>query len=559
MTDIPQWLADILRTRHISSADIDYKLANLLPPQMLGIDAACTLLIDALRGHKRIVIVGDYDVDGATATVVLLEAMVALGFEHVEFLVPNRFTDGYGLTPNIVSKAKQQFQADIIITVDNGIASHHGVDHAQSLGCKVIITDHHLPGLSLPAADAIVNPNQPNCPFASKNLAGVGVAFYLMLALRKKLREQQWFMLQSIREPNLAEQLDLVALGTVADMVPLDYNNRVLVAAGLRRIQKQTSRPGILHLLRKSQCVIAEVDAETISFQVAPKINAVGRMADMTIGIRCLASKRSSEAHLLADDLVRCNHERRATQKKMMGEAQQIVLQLKLPADNSHPAMCLFQADWHQGLTGLVAGRIKDIANCPVVVFAQGDDGCIKGSARSISSVHIRDTLEDIFVNHANLIEQFGGHAMAAGLTIRQQHFAKFSQLFCDYVAKRRATANAVAVQQPDARLPAQALTIENARLIKRLTPWGVGFAPPLFEGVFIVQYQNICGGQHLQLVLTTDTGPVSAIAFFIDVAQWHNRVAQVAVTYRLGINHYNGSSKLQLMLQTVEPVAPAE
>ena len=433
-------LTRLYASRGISSAaQLERGAASLLPYSALkGIDSAVALLIDALQQQQQLVIVGDFDADGATSTAVLITGLKALGFKRVEYLVPNRFEYGYGLTPEMAELAVAQ-GAELIITVDNGISAIDGVALAKQAGVKVLVTDHHLAGTELPAADAIVNPNQPGCSFPSKALAGVGVAFYLLLALRAALREQQHFANSGLAEPNLAELLDLVALGTVADVVPLDSNNRILVHQGLMRIRSGKCRPGIQALIDVANRSAAKLTASDFGFALAPRLNAAGRLDDMSLGISCLLAPDLGLARQYAAELDSLNVERRAIEQSMQVEAQAFLSQLSFDGSELPECLCLYRHDWHQGVIGILAGRIKEQFHRPTIVFAQGDEGELKGSARSINGLHIRDLLEEISSQYPGLIKKFGGHAMAAGLTISADRLDTF-KLALSLTAKKHLT-----------------------------------------------------------------------------------------------------------------------
>ncbi|MCC5852746.1 MAG: single-stranded-DNA-specific exonuclease RecJ [Alkalimonas sp.] len=519
--------------------------------QLKGIDAATELLQAALEQQQHIVIVGDFDADGATSTAVLMAGLKAFGFKYLEYLVPNRFEYGYGLSPEIAELAVAQ-GAELIITVDNGISAIEGVAVAKAAGVKVLVTDHHLAGSELPAADAIVNPNQPGCDFPSKALAGVGVAFYLLLALRARLREQGWFQSKQLTEPNLAELLDLVALGTVADVVPLDSNNRILVHQGLQRIRSGRCRPGIQALIDVANRSASRLTASDFGFALAPRLNAAGRLDDMSLGISCLLAPELGLARELASRLDELNVERRAIEQSMQAEAQQFLRQLSLQQSELPACLCLYRADWHQGVIGILAGRIKEQYHRPVIVFAEGDAGELKGSARSIPGLHIRDMLEAIASQYPGLLKKFGGHAMAAGLTIDADRFDTF-QLALDFIASRWVSEDMLQAELlTDGELPQDCMALEFANLLQQSGPWGQAFPEPVFEGEFRLVQQKVLADKHLKLMLQHSSGQLlDAIWFNADRRSWPDvNVQQVRLAYQLDINEYRQQQNLQLLVR---------
>lgn len=547
-------LQRVYQARGVTSADeLDLGLAGLLPAARLsGLEQAVGLLQKTLYEHGHILIVGDYDCDGATSTALAILALRAFGACNPTYLVPNRFEFGYGLTPEIVDLAARR-GPDLIITVDNGIASHAGVERAAALGIPVLITDHHLPGSSLPQAAAIINPNQPRDLFPSKNLAGVGVVFYLLAALRSRLREQGWFAGQD-KLPNLAEWLDLVALGTVADLVPLDRNNRILVEQGLRRIRAGRCRPGILALLEIAGRSHRRVIASDLGFAVGPRLNAAGRLEDMGLGIECLLSEDSKTAVRMARELDRLNHTRREIEQAMKGQALESLEDLHLEMMGELPAgLCLYHPQWHQGVIGILASRIREQYHRPVVAFADGGGGILKGSARSVPTLHIRDLLERIVARYEGLVERFGGHAMAAGLSLRRENLDRFKTAF---EAEATTALDPDSLQgsiHSDGPLTAQELGLELAQQIRYAGPWGQGFPEPLFDGVFRVIHQRVVADRHLKLRLTTEENGdiIEAIAFNkADVAELPERVHLV---YRLDVNEFRGLTSPQLIVETIQ------
>jgi len=533
-----------------------------------GLPEACALLHIALKEQKNITVIGDFDADGATSTALMMEALKMLGSNNHHFLVPNRFKYGYGLTPEIVEIAASQ-GAQVLVTVDNGISCIAGVNRAKALGLEVVVTDHHLPGNAVPAADAIVNPNQVGCNFASKSLAGVGVAFYFMLALRKYLREQAWFEHQNISEPNIAQLLDLVALGTVADVVSLDANNRILVEQGLKRIRAGATRPGIQALIEIAGKNQQKLVASDFGFALGPRINAAGRLDDMAFGINCLLAKDLSTARVMAADLDDLNKARREIEQGMQVEAEQVLKSLQFSEDNLPHGISLFHADWHQGVIGIVAGRLKEKYHRPSIVFAKANDedansaessshdstrNEIKGSARSIPGLHIRDLLEHIDSQHPGIILKFGGHAMAAGLSIHADKFQEFSALFEQYAQQWLSVEALTGVLASDGSLLTQDMTLGFAELLRAAGPWGQNFPEPLFDDTFTLVQQRIVGEKHLKLVVEKDQQIFDAIAFNVDIKRWPDHQAkQIKLAYRLDINEFRGKQSLQLMVEQLD------
>ena len=555
--DLHPLLARIYRGRGIDcEQQLDLGLAQLLPPdRLLNAGRAAAVLADALAAEQKILIIGDFDADGATSTALAVGVLRAFGATHVDYLVPNRFDYGYGLTPEIVALAARD-KPDLIITVDNGISSLEGVAAANDLGIATLITDHHLAGRDLPAADVIVNPNQPGCEFPSKNLAGVGVIFYIMLALRAELRQRGWF--EQRREINLGHYLDLVALGTVADVVPLDRNNRILVAAGLQRIRAGHARAGIVALLEVASRQQRSVVASDLGFAVGPRINAAGRLDDMSIGIECLLSEDVTRARTLAARLQQLNQDRRVIEQDMQEEALRILAQLQLDQAGEPPlAMTLYQAGWHQGVIGILASRIKDRLHRPTIAFADGDPGQIKGSARSIPGIHIRDILDAVATRHPGLITKFGGHAMAAGMTLPREAYAAFAAAFVEEVARHAEDVQLQAVIESDGELAAADFQLDLATQLRFAGPWGQHFPEPVFDGLFQVVSQRLVGDKHLKMVLALPGSNtlLDAIAFNVDLDVWPNQgVEQVQLAYRLDVNEFRGQRSVQLMVEHLVP-----
>ena len=552
-------LARIYAARGISSLEsLDRSFASLPSPSLLkGMPEAVDRLYDALIRDERIVIIGDFDADGATSSALMMLALRDMGFEHLNFLVPNRFDYGYGLTPEIVDLA-QQYSPQLIVTVDNGISSNDGVTHAGKLGIEVIITDHHLPGDCLPNATAIINPNQPGCSFPSKSLAGVGVAFYLLSGLRAKLRDKGWFIDKSLSEPNLAHWLDLVALGTVADVVPLDQVNRIFVYQGLLRIRSGHSRPGIQALLQISGKNPQKLMASDLGFAIGPRLNAAGRLDDISLGIQCLLTDNLNEARETAECLDQLNRDRKSIEKGMQSEAIIELDKLSLESQEMPSALCLFQRDWHQGVVGLVASRLKEKYHRPVVAFARSDDGYLKGSCRSISGLHIRDALEALALRDPGLILKFGGHAMAAGLTMEESHLENFSNAFREHVNTVISSDDLNARIMTDGSLEEEQINMQTASMLREAGPWGQQFPEPSFQGIFKIKQQRIVGKNHLKLLLQLHSNPIytfDAIYFNVDLDCWPSDKHQnVTCVYRLEINEFRDKESLQLVIEYMAP-----
>ncbi|SIQ17325.1 single-stranded-DNA-specific exonuclease RecJ [Aquipseudomonas alcaligenes] len=554
--DLPPLLTRLYAARGVQSAsELDKGLARLIPYQQLkGIDVAVDLLVQALQQRQRILIVGDFDADGATASSVGVLGLRMLGAAHVDYLVPNRFEYGYGLTPEIVAVALQR-QPELLVTVDNGISSVDGVAAAKAAGLKVLVTDHHLPGPELPAADAIVNPNQPGCAFPSKALAGVGVMFYVLLALRARLRELDWFAKAGISEPNLGELLDLVALGSVADVVPLDANNRILVHQGLARIRAGRARPGLRAVLEVAGRQHARITSTDLGFILGPRLNAAGRLDDMSLGIECLLCEDEALARDMAQQLDELNKDRKAIEQGMQREA---LAQLKdLPVESLPFGLCLFEPDWHQGVIGILASRLKERYHRPAIAFADAGDGLLKGSARSVPGLHIRDALDAVAARHPGLISKFGGHAMAAGLSLPQEHFGAFAAAFDAEVRRQLSEDDLTGRLLSDGQLGAEEFHLELAKALRHAGPWGQHFPEPLFHGVFQIVTQRVVGEKHLKLVLKTECGSLTldGIAFNVDREIWPNpNVRWVELAYKLDVNEYQGRESVQLMVAHLAP-----
>jgi len=554
--DLPPLLTRLYAARGVRSAvELEKGLARLLPYQQLaGIDAAVALLVEALEQRRRVLIVGDFDADGATASCVGVLGLRMLGVAHVDYLVPNRFEYGYGLTPEIVAVALQR-RPELLITVDNGISSVDGVAAAKAAGLKVLVTDHHLPGPELPAADAIVNPNQPGCDFPSKAMAGVGVIFYVLLALRARLREIGWFARAGLAEPNLGELLDLVALGSVADVVPLDANNRILVHQGLARIRAGRARPGLKAILEVAGKQAARITSTDLGFILGPRLNAAGRLDDMSLGIECLLCEDEVLARDMAVQLDQLNQDRKAIEQGMQREA---LAQLKdLPVEQLPFGLCLFEPEWHQGVIGILASRLKERYHRPTIAFADAGDGLLKGSARSVPGFHIRDALDAVAARHPGLISKFGGHAMAAGLSLPVANFGAFAAAFDAEVRRQLSDEDLTGRLLSDGQLGAEEFHLELARALRHAGPWGQHFPEPLFHGMFQLVQQRLVGERHLKLVVKTECGSrtLDGIAFNIDREQWPNpTVRWVELAYKLDVNEYRGQESVQLLVSHLAP-----
>ncbi|MGP5356333.1 single-stranded-DNA-specific exonuclease RecJ [Pseudomonas helleri] len=552
--EMPTLLTRLYAARGVQSqAELDKSLARLIPYQQLkGIDAAVDLLVVALEQRQRILIVGDFDADGATASTVGMLGLRLLGAAHVDYLVPNRFEYGYGLTPEIVEVALTR-SPQLLITVDNGISSVEGVAAAKKAGLSVLVTDHHLPGNELPAADAIVNPNQPGCEFPSKALAGVGVIFYVLIALRARLNSLGWY--QTVKAPNIAELLDLVALGSVADVVPLDANNRILVHQGLERIRAGRARPGLKAILEVAKRDHSKITSTDLGFILGPRLNAAGRLDDMSLGIECLLTDDPNAARDMAAQLDEMNQDRKSIEQGMQREA---LAQLKeLTLDSMPFGLCLFDPEWHQGVIGILASRLKERYFRPTFAFADAGDGMLKGSGRSVPGFHIRDALCVVAAQHPELISKYGGHAMAAGLTLPEANFPLFAQAFDEEVRRQLREEDLTGRLLSDGSLAIEEFHLELARALRHAGPWGQHFPEPLFHGVFQLVEQRIVGERHLKVVLKTECGSVKldGIAFGVDREVWPNpTIRWVELAYKLDLNEFRGNETVQLMIAHIEP-----
>ncbi|EMI4038550.1 single-stranded-DNA-specific exonuclease RecJ [Salmonella enterica] len=557
--DLPPLLRRLYASRGVRSArELERSVKGMLPWQQLnGIDNAVEILYNAFREGTRIIVVGDFDADGATSTALSVLGMRALGCDNISYLVPNRFEDGYGLSPEVVDQAKAR-GAQLIVTVDNGISSHAGVAHAKTLGIPVIVTDHHLPGDTLPDAEAIINPNLRDCEFPSKSLAGVGVAFYLMLALRTFLRDKGWFDERNIAPPNLAELLDLVALGTVADVVPLDANNRILTWQGLSRIRAGKCRPGIKALLEISNRDPQQLAASDLGFALGPRLNAAGRLDDMSVGVALLLCDNLGEARVLASELDALNQTRKEIEQGMQAEALILCEKLERSSETLPGGLAMYHPEWHQGVVGILASRIKERFHRPVIAFAPAGDGMLKGSGRSIQGLHMRDALERLDTLYPDLMIKFGGHAMAAGLSLEEHKFEQFQQRFGELVTEWLDPALLQGEVISDGPLSAAEMSLEVAQLLRDAGPWGQMFPEPLFDGRFRLLQQRLVGERHLKVMVEpVGGGPLlDGIAFNIDTTCWpDNGVREVELAYKLDINEFRGNRSLQIIIDDIWPL----
>ncbi|AZG99353.1 TPA: single-stranded-DNA-specific exonuclease RecJ [Proteus mirabilis] len=561
-TALPESLDPLLRqiyaNRGITSeTQLERSLKGLLHYQDLnGIDVAISLLVEALKLQSRIVIVGDFDADGATSTALAIKALRQMGFQQVSYHIPNRFDDGYGLSPQVVHDVAKK-GADLIITVDNGISSFDGVDVAHEYGIRVLVTDHHLPGHSLPQADAIINPNLVDCSFLSKSLAGVGVTFYLMTALRAELEKQGWFTAQGLARPNMADYLDLVALGTVADVVPLDENNRIFVYEGLRRIRAGRCCAGIKALTEVSRKALSQLVSSDLGFALGPRLNAAGRLDDMSVGVALLLTNDIGVAREIANELDGLNQTRREIEAGMQEEASTIFRQFITTQDDLPNGLAIYHPQWHQGVVGILASRIKEKLHRPVIAFAPSGDGLLKGSGRSIHGVHLRDALERLNTLNPGLMVKFGGHAMAAGLSLEEDKFPLFQRHFSALMAELVSAEQLQGVILTDGELSDSQLSLPIAEMLREAGPWGQAFPEPLFDGKFTLLQQRIVGSKHLKMMLQPINSHVmiDAIAFNVDVNIWpDNSIKTVELAYRLDVNEFRGQRNAQLLVEHIWP-----
>ncbi|EIF8962392.1 single-stranded-DNA-specific exonuclease RecJ [Vibrio parahaemolyticus] len=559
---IPPILKRIYINRGITDiAQLETSARGLHSYQKLGgIEQAVELLFHAIQEQKRIIVVGDFDADGATSSALSVLALRMLGSNNVDYLVPNRFEDGYGLSPEVVDQALE-LGAEMIMTVDNGVSSIEGVRYAKENGITVLVTDHHLPGQVLPEVDAMVNPNLDSCAFPSKALAGVGVAFYLMMALCVHMRKHNWFAQQGMQEPKLMELIDLVALGTVADVVPLDENNRILVHQGLQRIRAGKARPGIQALIEVAKRDARRLVASDFGFALGPRINAAGRLDDMSFGVELLMCNNIHAARRMASELDGLNQTRKEIEEGMKQEAMAFCERLQFGENSELPyGLSLFQRDWHQGVIGILASRIKEKFHRPVIAFADGGEGTIKGSCRSIPGLHMRDALDFIDTQNPGLIIKFGGHAMAAGLTIKEQDFERFSRLFDEVVKKELDEAALKGVILTDGELKPEEFSMHIAEQLRAGGPFGQAFPEPIFDGEFKVLHQKLVGEKHLKLMLEPlykghpTNVMIDGIAFNVDLRRWPDAsVKTVRLAYKLDVNEFRGNQSLQLMIDHIE------
>ena len=557
---LPPDLSPLLRRIYLARGVRDEQgcrlpLSALHPAEALrDIDRAAQRLAERVTTGGAILVVGDYDADGATGSALAVRGLRALGARRVSYLVPSRFAYGYGLSPAVVEAARD-WGPDLILTVDNGISAVAGVARARELGIEVIVTDHHLAGDELPEATAIVNPNQPGDGFPSKHLAGVGVVFYLLAALRTRLKDQGWFG-PDRPMPKLADFLDLVALGTVADVVTLDQNNRILVEWGLKRIRAGTGNPGIRALLAVAGCDPSRAVARDLGFQAGPRLNAAGRLEDMSLGVECLLTDDPDQAWRMARELEELNRRRREIEKDMKQEAEAVLAALHLESGGLPPALCLFEPGWHQGVIGILAARIRERWHRPAIAFAPGEDGLLRGSARSVEGLHMRDVIDLVDKRHPGLIERFGGHAMAAGLTLSEAALAPFRAALCQVVREEMGDTPPVREILSDGELPPQAFDLRTAQALRHAGPWGKGFPEPLFDGLFrVLDRKRLGNGEHLRLRLRAENGqglPIEGIGFRRG-DDFEAPGDRVRLAYRLDVNEFRGDFKPQLILEHLE------
>ena len=553
-SDLHPLLKRIFAAREVESLQhCEYAIDKLLPPdEISNLSEAAKLLCQHIQKGNHILIFGDYDADGATSTALCIRSLTAMGHQNCTFRLPDRFVDGYGLSTGIAQKI-QQDNPDCVITVDTGIASFDGIKLLRKDGIDLVVTDHHLPSFDLPDANVIVNPNAFK-ESGGKNLAGVGVAFYLMLAIRKQLRTINWFENNQIKDPNLAEMLDLVAIGTVADLVPLDFNNRILVNEGLKRIQAGFCSDGIKQLVQSSNKSLRSLTSTDIGFAIAPKINAAGRLDDMTTGVYCLLAEDQNSANKLAHELHNINDLRKKVQNNMNVEALLLLEEIKTAEFSQQYGIVLFQKHWHQGVVGIIASKIKDKTYRPCIVFAEAEDGSLKGSGRSIAGIHLRDVLDLIDKKKPGLIDKFGGHAMAAGLSLNKDNLVAFTELFDSCIKQSVDSSCFQEIIECDGELEIDNITLDTAQLIRQSGPWGQRFPLPSFVGQFDVINQRILTDKHLKFVLKQRgiRNSIDAIAFFVDEHQLDRDFNSINIHYELDVNEYRGASNLQLIIRDI-------
>lgn len=535
---------------HSTQALLNYK-------ELSDIDKGAQILYQAAAEQKKIFIVGDFDADGATSTALIITALKKFGVHNVDYIIPDRFEDGYGLSISVVKKTIAK-QAELIITVDNGVSAVEAVDYAKQHGIQVIITDHHLSPPILPKADAIINPNLPDCHFGSKNLAGVGVTFYFMLAFRALLREKEWFKINKLPEYNLANLLDLVALGTVADVVELDQNNRILVQQGLLRIRSGRCCEGIKSLIRQTKRNQQQLNTQDLSYYLSPRINAAGRMENMSLGVELLLSENEAKANQLAETLESLNIERKNVEQNMYQEALFFIEDLEKNTQEIPNSFVIHHEEFHQGVIGILSSRIKERFYRPVISFANTDDGYLKGSGRSISEIHLRDILEKIHMRAPNLMTCFGGHAMAAGLTIPEKNLTEFKQYFDDEITQALDNIRLENIIETDGNIDKAFLNYDTANILRNSGPWGTNFPEPVFDGIFLLHQQKLIANKHLKLVLEPiDGGPlVNAIAFNIDLNHWPDQsIKKVKIAYNLEVDEFRGNTSINLLIRYLSPI----
>ena len=558
--DIPLLLQRVYALRGITSMqELDYTTRNLCNYDNLdGTQTAVEIVYSAMQNNKRIMIVGDFDTDGATSTALTVKALKKMGCQHVDYIIPNRFDDGYGLSISVIKRALLK-KADLIITVDNGVSAIEAVEFAKQSNLTVIITDHHLCPEQLPAADAIINPNLPNCSFPSKHLAGVGVAFYFMSALRAKLRQENWFRTHNLEEYNLASLLDLVALGTIADVVKLDHNNRILVHQGINRIRSGYCCAGIkalLHIARKDPVSFTSTD---LAYYIAPRLNAAGRMDNMSLSVELLLCDDYDSALKQASDLDMLNNDRKLIEQTMYKEALSYIQELEQQQSSFPNLLVVYHPEWHQGIIGILSARLKDKHYRPVICFASTEEGILKGSGRSIAGIHLRDLLDELDQNHPDLLVSFGGHAMAVGLSIRENDLERFRKHFETLIDKRLNANTLEQIIETDGEVDSQDFNYAMAKQLKESGPWGEGFTEPTFDGDFIVHQQRLFAEKHLRLVLEPKNGGpiIEGVCFNVNLTQWpDNTIKNVKIVYQLDVDDFRGNQTAKLMIRHIWPIA---
>ena len=558
--DIPLLLQRVYALRGITSMqELDYTTRNLCNYDNLdGTQTAVEIVYSAMQNNKRIMIVGDFDTDGATSTALTVKALKKMGCQHVDYIIPNRFDDGYGLSISVIKRALLK-KADLIITVDNGVSAIEAVEFAKQSNLTVIITDHHLCSEQLPAADAIINPNLPNCSFPSKHLAGVGVAFYFMSALRAKLRQENWFRTHNLEEYNIASLLDLVALGTIADVVKLDHNNRILVHQGINRIRSGYCCAGIkalLHIARKDPVSFTSTD---LAYYIAPRLNAAGRMDNMSLSVELLLCEDYDSALKQASDLDMLNNDRKLIEQTMYKEALSYIQELEQQQSSFPNLLVVYHPEWHQGIIGILSARLKDKHYRPVICFASTEEGILKGSGRSIAGIHLRDLLDELDQNHPDLLVSFGGHAMAVGLSIRENDLERFRKHFETLIDKRLNANTLEQIIETDGEIDSQDFNYAMAKQLKESGPWGEGFTEPTFDGDFIVHQQRLFAEKHLRLVLEPKNGGpiIEGVCFNVNLTQWpDNTIKNVKIVYQLDVDDFRGNQTAKLMIRHIWPIA---